>query len=694
MKSKFTIAALCAAGMSIGLSPMPAAIPAPQAGVESIRLIPDSYRSTLPLANGLASQQDVITEMRRGLTALRAGDARTAIAAFERVAARAPGIADWARVYAAEAAATLGDVSRVRSYLADLDPALAREWGWKIEVTALRKAGLTDAALDRTEDAFELLQDASRRAEAGRTLGELLLARRDSSTARIWFRRTIAEAPLSAHALEAARILSAMPRPSAEDEREIGVLYIRHGNLQRGIAGLDRFISSGRGSAEQRAVARLDVARALFSTERYTEAERRLISATNERSADAVDAEALLLLGRVQYRRDKVTAARATLMTVAERFPNQRAASEALFIVADLDHDRGMLGSARDLYSRSMQTAPTSDQAGEAAMRLGGLAVVAGDMAEASRIFEQYRTHHGSGPRYAQASYWAARVHLERRDTAKGNGLLREVVRLDPASYYGLRASDLLGARWTAALAPEPVIMPEILIEIKGALERLDVLSELGLQSAVTFEMDRLKRTFPRGGGLYALAEGFHARGETLTAVRLGRDIYRLEGAWNPRLLRIVYPFPYRAEIVAQAKSRGLDPFLVAGLIRQESLFNPGAKSSAGAVGLMQVRPPTGRALARRDGVRNFRSTQLNRPEMNLRLGTLFFADLLERYSGTLPHVLAAYNAGPSRAARWRTLPEAADPDLFAERIPFAETRDYVKVVQQNARIYAGLYTE
>jgi soluble lytic murein transglycosylase len=108
----------------------------------------------------------------------------------------------------------------------------------------------------------------------------------------------------------------------------------------------------------------------------------------------------------------------------------------------------------------------------------------------------------------------------------------------------------------------------------------------------------------------------------------------------------------------------------------------------------MQVLPSTGRALARKDGVSPFQTAQLYQPGTNVRLGTLYFADLLSRYDGRISYVLAAYNAGPSRVARWREMPEAGDPDLFAERIPFRETRDYVKVVQQNARIYRAVYGE
>jgi soluble lytic murein transglycosylase len=127
-------------------------------------------------------------------------------------------------------------------------------------------------------------------------------------------------------------------------------------------------------------------------------------------------------------------------------------------------------------------------------------------------------------------------------------------------------------------------------------------------------------------------------------------------------------------------------------LIRQESLFDTRARSVAGAIGLMQVMPGTGRELARRDGLSGFATRQLQDPDINLRLGTLFFGNLLDQHGGAVAYALAAYNAGPSRVARWKQQPDMTDPDLFAERIPFAETRDYVRIVQQNARIYAEIY--
>jgi soluble lytic murein transglycosylase len=108
----------------------------------------------------------------------------------------------------------------------------------------------------------------------------------------------------------------------------------------------------------------------------------------------------------------------------------------------------------------------------------------------------------------------------------------------------------------------------------------------------------------------------------------------------------------------------------------------------------MQVMPPTGAELARAHGPSGFSKESLTRPEVNLHLGAAFFAEMSRRYDHELPLVLSAYNAGPTRATRWRKYPEAQDPLRFTERIPFTETRGYVKNVHRNLGLYRALYEE
>ena len=155
----------------------------------------------------------------------------------------------------------------------------------------------------------------------------------------------------------------------------------------------------------------------------------------------------------------------------------------------------------------------------------------------------------------------------------------------------------------------------------------------------------------------------------------------------------MVFPLPRRERLLREAAEWGVDPWLVAGMIRQESAWDEDIVSPAGAVGLMQLMPATGRELARRIGPDDFSLASLEVADLNMHLGIAYLTEMLRRYE-QLPLVLSAYNAGPGRANRWRSFPEASDPVLFTERIPFAETKDYVKRVRRNQAIYGHLYRD
>jgi soluble lytic murein transglycosylase len=158
------------------------------------------------------------------------------------------------------------------------------------------------------------------------------------------------------------------------------------------------------------------------------------------------------------------------------------------------------------------------------------------------------------------------------------------------------------------------------------------------------------------------------------------------------RFWELLFPLPYRADVVRAASEKNLDPYLLAGLIRQESEFDPQARSRANAFGLTQVRPATGRLFARQVGIKRFSSRLLFQPAANLKIGVSIFSAMLDKNGGNLEQTLAAYNAGPNRAAEWRAWNTYREPAEFVESIPFTETRDYVQAVLRNADIYRRLY--
>jgi soluble lytic murein transglycosylase len=219
-----------------------------------------------------------------------------------------------------------------------------------------------------------------------------------------------------------------------------------------------------------------------------------------------------------------------------------------------------------------------------------------------------------------------------------------------------------------------------------------------------------------RGAGLNDLADGelrFGARGDgqpallamemagSADAVYLGVRIMKAlvpdylnlpSGAAPRRFWELLFPLPYRGELMADAAQKGLDPYLVAGLVRQESEFNPAALSRAQAYGLTQVRPATGRLYARQAGIARLSAQALLQPAVNLKVGTTVLRGMLDQNGGNLEQALAAYNAGPNRVAQWTAGKNYREPAEFVESIPFTETRDYVQAVLRNREIYRLLY--
>lgn len=156
---------------------------------------------------------------------------------------------------------------------------------------------------------------------------------------------------------------------------------------------------------------------------------------------------------------------------------------------------------------------------------------------------------------------------------------------------------------------------------------------------------------------------------------------------------QMLFPLPYKNELFANARERGLDPFDVAALIRQESEFNPGARSRANAYGLMQLRPATGRMVGRQQGLRAVSTRSLLNPDISIQLGTRYLRQQLDNWDGDLYRTLAAYNAGPTRVREWLMWSDYREPAEFVESIPFTETREYVQAVLRNADIYKQLYS-
>lgn len=682
---------LPALALGIGLGGSRVIPPSDEAAVHTeAPLAPVHLDRYLLTSNDAADRDSALVLLRAGVRAREAGNLNEATSRFEQVATLLPAFSDWARLLAADAAGRGGSVADVKRLLAETDEALARDRGWRSLVRAHREAKDVRGAAEAATAANPV--PAGERVDAIVTRGELLLLAGDQAGARAAFRAAADTFPGATRTVDAMRALTGMSGLTLDDRRRIGMVYLRHGNLDRGLSNLDAYLEGRGGTADERNALRLQIGRTLFERRENVRAEQRMLRLAALQVAPELAGEALLIAGRAQYRAGRETNARATLARAIDRVNGKGPiAAEALFVLGDIAHDDGRTSAARDFYRRGASADPESPRGHEAAVRFGALQYLAGEALAAASAFSGAP---GKGVRRQRLDFWAALSHRSTGDTSSAQELLQNVLKLDPLTYYGMRAAELLDA-------PKPAIAPGTANDentprrARNALLRYDLLSALGMTDAANYELDRLQEQYiDQRDVLYSLAEALHERGEHLRAVLIGRAIERSSDTRDARLLRIINPFPYRDLIEREARRNGLDPYFVVALMRQESLFNPKAKSGPGAIGLMQVMPRTGKAVAARLGIRNYKDEMLTDPATNIRIGTVILADHLRSYNGRVEDVLIAYNAGAGRLGRWRSFPERSDRDLFIERIPFDETRDYVRIVQTNTYIYRTLYAD
>ena len=248
--------------------------------------------------------------------------------------------------------------------------------------------------------------------------------------------------------------------------------------------------------------------------------------------------------------------------------------------------------------------------------------------------------------------------------------------------YYGFLAADRIGAPYRIVQHPAGS-PPERIdrIERMGGCRRAREFHALGFRNGFNREWSHLVRRI-EGEDLTAAAELAIRHGWYFEAIRAAARAGALDR------LDLRFPIAWEDEAAAAAGDHGIDPAWVLATIRMESAFRARARSSAGALGLMQIMPATGRRIARAAGVRHRGNRTLLDPKENIRLGAAYLRRLLDRVHGNPALASASYNAGPHRAERWLAAGEGLEPELWVEFVPYTETRQYVKRVMEYRIVY------
>lgn len=411
------------------------------------------------------------------------------------------------------------------------------------------------------------------------------------------------------------------------------------------------------------------------------------------------------------------------LLALPGRYPASSYAPTALLRAGLVLESNGQLADAAAAYARLTRDYPASEATRDALHRLGLLAYIQADYRDAADAWNRLAAAGGSADQRALALFWAGKAAARGGDTEGARRLWQQAADLAPRSYGGARARDVLDGRAEITMRPSALDLARLdpstdeLNELSAwmaqrglaladaraeqaadpSFQRLTELLALGLPTEAGWEVDALIERFQGDAArLTALALALRERGQVAPALRAARLALEAAHATVSEaptgLFKLLYPLPYAAQLKEQAERFGVDPLLLAALIRQESQFNPRARSPANALGLTQVVPSTGQEIARALGRSDFQPSDLLHPAVSLEFGAYYLGQRLTRYGGALVPALAGYNAGDGPVQRWLQDFGAEDPDLFAERIPYAETSRYVRLVYENYANYAALY--
>ena len=599
-----------------------------------------------------------------------------------------------AMVEGLDGAVEAGDTAFVREGMRHITLPAERDRLWEADAEATLAAGDTTGAESRYRRLLVSETSETRRAIALETLADLAMARRDTVAALESYGRAFDLAPLSSAGMRSARPLADRTRPDAERSRLLGRSLDRLGDGRRALAMWDRHVRLATEAGEEPdAATRVERARLMATVPARVEEAIEEYRALDEHPDPAIGARVLELWAGLR-RRQGQTANEATLREwLVERYPDTDQAARVVFQRADGAHDRQEWNRALELYDEVARMAPERADAGLARMRMGQIHLTRNDPAAAEGVYSSYLADFPEGRRWEEASYWAARTRVDLGRAADARPLLDRLRREEPFGYYTVITGQLLGEEFS--VPPIPPGELRIPADLRRGVDEVRMLDAAGFSDVANRHVARIVEATEATGDVdarLALAHSLNELGRTIDGINLGWQLRREGVPWTRTLLSVVYPFPFREMIEREAAEWGLDPLLVGALIRQESAFVEAIKSPAGAVGLMQVMPATGAEVARAVGPREFTPASLETAEVNLHLGARFLIEMLDRFGPELPLVLSAYNAGPTRANRWKNFPEISDLDRFTERIPFDETRGYVKNITRNLAIYRAVY--
>ncbi len=461
--------------------------------------------------------------------------------------------------------------------------------------------------------------------------------------------------------------------------------------------------------AENKPLIQLSLADALHRSSKNRDA--KLVLSLLGGEAGEINAHRLYLLGQVAFATNDNETFYRTVDELRQAAPASQWLEQALLSAANLHLVHHEYDQALDTFREAQQRFPTGARASYMHWKAAWLTLRQGRNQEAEKAFDEQIALYPSGGETPAALYWRARLAEEDNQPLMARAFYQKLSDRYRNFYYAELARQRLKQLPTAGdtTTRYPLLDRVPPMDNSGKVKDSEPPpDELHVQKAellgngglVDFAVRELQAAAAADGGSWGpgeTAQLYVDTGHYDQAIELMKHSVPSYFALNiPDLPRkyweALFPKAYWSDLKRSSAANGLDPYLVASLIRQESEFNPNAVSRANAVGLMQLLPKTGKAVARQVKMKRYTASQLYTPAVNLQLGTRYFRGMVDKFGGSFEYALAAYNAGSDRVEDWLSQGKYRDPQEFVESIPFTETREYVQAILRNASVYKQLY--
>ncbi len=451
----------------------------------------------------------------------------------------------------------------------------------------------------------------------------------------------------------------------------------------------------------------------------YGQSKDYLIQSYEKYPSGSVADDSLFFTGRALTNLNSTDDAISYYQKLLKLFPSSNYCDDALYRIGRIYSLKESYKNAASYFQRVSTDYPNGDKLSDALWELGWIKYMSADYDSASTAFSDYASSYKGTQLEEKGLFWEAKCQQKLGENDKAAALYQQIINLNSYSYYTFTSYETLAGMDIKVqireiddrLDPENPQIADTIPDIYAFLEQDSYfhdeqnhinkaieLYKLEFYNSATLEIEAASSEIEEDPtGILKIATLFLKSNDYADSLKIIYENFsklesKLDQPHMDYLYYLYYPYGYKEAVQKYSGQYDLDPLFTLSVIRQESNFMPLAGSYAGAQGLMQIMPVTGKGIARQIGISDYNDILLLNPETNIKMGTFYLRQQMDNFNQNQFYCLGAYNGGPGKMSEWISKRGSMDIDEFIENISYEQTREYIKKVMGNYYLYQMLY--